>query len=365
MKILIIDNGGIISHGGKLCVYKSTGEFGAELVQLGNEVEYFQLCHESENTISNYDLQNHGIKVSISKLYNSKLLNYFIAYLKAMQRVYESDFIYIFFPNTFKYLALFASIMGKKYGLYVRGQIGISSWVSNILYKYAYVVFTVSSNFTNAINKRLLNDKAHTIKPMISFTEKDIVNNRVYNKTNNFQLLYVGRVDKNKGLYELLDSIKRLKENCSFDFHLNIVGDGSELPFLKKKVAELGIHNLVYFSGHVTNLEEIKRLYIQSDIYILPTYHEGFPRTLYEAMLFGIPIATTFVGGIPGIMTENYNCYRIEPKSVSSIFDKLEYIMIHYIETSEVAKNAIETMSQIFNRYRMSHAQHLNQIINN
>ena len=121
---------------------------------------------------------------------------------------------------------------------------------------------------------------------------------------------------------------------------------------------------MVKFTGSVYNSDEIKEYYKNSDIYILPTYHEGFPRTLYEAMIFGIPIITTFVGGIPTLMKDDFNCKEIKPKSVESIVEILTYAMNNYPKMGELAKNGTNTVAKIIDSNRLTHAQHLNQILN-
>src|SRR5690606_36274729 len=127
-------------------------------------------------------------------------------------------------------------------------------------------------------------------------------------------------------------------------FHLQIVGDGSYLDDLKKMAYELKIEEKVDFLGAYNDLELIKSVYLESDVYILPTYHEGFPRTLYEAMIFGTPIITTFVGGIPGIMKDGFNCLKIEPKSVDSIVDQLLLLMRDYQIGAKIAGNGLKTV---------------------
>src|SRR5690606_19531454 len=107
-----------------------------------------------------------------------------------------------------------------------------------------------------------------------------------------------------------------------------------------------------------------RNAYLRSDIYILPTYHEGFPRTLYEAMIFGTPIITTFVGGISALMQNEVNCFEIQPKSVESIEEKLNFVMINYSATKGIVENGILTVRKIVDFNRSSHAAHLNQILN-
>ena len=117
------------------------------------------------------------------------------------------------------------------------------------------------------------------------------------------------------------------------------------------------------FIGAVDDMDKLTDFYKTSDVYILPTYHEGFPRTLYEAMIFGTPIITTFVGGISGLMKDGYNCKRIEPKSVDSIVVGLEFAFNNYDKMIQYAGNGQKTVIKIIDSSRLTHAEHLNQII--
>src|SRR5690606_31957169 len=125
--------------------------------------------------------------------------------------------------------------------------------------------------------------------------------------------------------------------------------------FLKKAIdisSKIGISESINFKGAVFDTQKIKDFYLKADIYILPTYHEGFPRTLYEAMIYGTPIITTFVGGIPYLMKDKFNCLKIEPKSVESIVDALVYSINNYEKMLDCAKNAQTTVKPIIRSSR-------------
>lgn len=362
MRVLIINNAAIGFQNGELNVFKTTGEFGSELKKIGNIVEFFQIYQKSESSINTFNLLNNGINVTVSKKYNSKFLTYIVAYFKGIVRISHNDFIYIYYPNSFKYLAIFVKLFGKKYGLNVRGEKGVESTISKLLYKYAECVFTVSPKFTQIVNSA--GGKAYTQKPSISFTSKDIIKNRVYISKECYSILYLGRIDREKGIFELLDAIKKLKQETTFKFFVNIVGNGADLNSLRTHAQAINISEHVNFLGSINDQEFIKKLYSAADIYILPTYHEGFPRTLYEAMIFGTPIITTFVGGITAIMKDGYNCFQIQPKSIDSIYNKLSEVMTTYPSVTSIAKMGTETVSEIISPARLTHAQHFNKIIN-
>lgn len=365
MKILIIDNAAFCNQDGKLSIYKNTGEFGYELLKLGNNIEFFQISHKSHSSLNPFFLDDHPIKTTAIRGYKVKILTYSIAYIIGLWRVANNDFIYIFYPNNFKFLCFLCVILRKKYGLYIRGEIGFDSLLSNFLYKYSETVLTVSPTFSQKINTRLLTKRAFEIKPMIAFSEKDIVHGRQYNKNDNFRLLFLGRIEKDKGLFELLDAIKLIRENCSMNFILDVTGDGSMLRLIKKYAEKLGIKEIINFTEPITDALLLKDKYLQSDLFILPSYHEGFPRTIYEAMMFGTPIITTFVGGISSYMIEGYNCYRIEPKSVQSMYNKLIFAMVNYPKSKEITQNGKITISKILSSNLFSHAEQLNNIISN
>ena len=89
---------------------------------------------------------------------------------------------------------------------------------------------------------------------------------------------------------------------------------------------------------------ELAGHYASADLFILPTHHEGFPRVLYEAMIFGVPILTTFVGGIPMIMKNGINSYRIPPKDAVGLSAQIIAFLSDYKNRAVVAKNATQTI---------------------
>ena len=164
--------------------------------------------------------------------------------------------------------------------------------------------------------------KVHYV-PTSSFTRDDFYERLDTCSGDIINILYTGRLDLQKGLVELLHSMSELKE--SFDnIHLHIVGKEYE----KKKTVEkllkvlsfdLNINNIITFHGYKTNGPELNKMYRMSDIYVIPSYNEGFPRTIWEAMANSLPVVTTDVGGIPMILSHNKNAFFIKPKSIEAL----------------------------------------------
>ena len=86
------------------------------------------------------------------------------------------------------------------------------------------------------------------------------------------------------------------------------------------KIHELNISNLVKLSGRVSHGEKLNEIYRNSDIYIIASYHEGFPRTILESMASSIIVIASSVGAIPIELQNNHDVILIKPKSVEDIF---------------------------------------------
>lgn len=137
------------------------------------------------------------------------------------------------------------------------------------------------------------------------------------------EILYTGRIEVSKGLNELVESIAIL-DSKSVAVHLNIVGWESKPGHiyenrLKEFAIKLGIDDKITFHGKKSIGDELNEMYRNADIYVIPSYHEGFPRTIWEAMANSIPVIATKVGGIPFYLTSNVNAILIEPKNSSDI----------------------------------------------
>ncbi len=117
------------------------------------------------------------------------------------------------------------------------------------------------------------------------------INKKIYNQ----KLLFLARIEDAKGIFITLNMYKIIKEKYP-DATLTIAGSGSKLTEAKKYVVEHGI-NSVLFENYVSGSQLIN-VFQECSIYILPSYHEGMPTSILEAMAFGLPIITRPVGGI-------------------------------------------------------------------
>jgi len=132
------------------------------------------------------------------------------------------------------------------------------------------------------------------------------------------QLVYLGRLAWNKGIYEAIEALGILVK-VGRDLVLTIAGNGPEEAAIRQRVAELGLSEQVRFPGPLFG-EAKDALWAASDIFVFPTFHrEGLPYALLEAMAAGAVPITTRVGGIPDVMRDGVHGLLIEAKDPAGL----------------------------------------------
>jgi len=115
-----------------------------------------------------------------------------------------------------------------------------------------------------------------------------------------FELLCVARLVPAKGHRVLLAALHYLVRNGR-KIRLRLAGDGSERQGLQREVTRLGLTRQVVFEG-IVNQSRIRELYASADAFVLPSFAEGVPISLMEAMAMEVPCVSTYVGGIPELI---------------------------------------------------------------
>lgn len=110
-----------------------------------------------------------------------------------------------------------------------------------------------------------------------------------------FNILFLARIEKTKGVYEAIGAYQILKAKYA-GVSLVIAGDGQDRAGAQEWVRGIGLTD-VSFIGHVV-AEEKGTAFENADIYLLPSYSEGMPTTITEAMAYGLPVVTRPVGGV-------------------------------------------------------------------
>ena len=131
------------------------------------------------------------------------------------------------------------------------------------------------------------------------------------------KLLYIGRVVRDKGLYEALEGLKAAQAR-GVRANLVIAGSGPEEQSLKRFAEKQGLCGTVAFAGPVFGEGKLQLL-AAADVFLLPSYREGLPYALLESMAAGTPVITTRVGGIPDVVIDGVNGLFVPRRDALSI----------------------------------------------
>ena len=135
------------------------------------------------------------------------------------------------------------------------------------------------------------------------------------------RLVYIGRIAREKGLYETLQGL-RLATELGVDARLVIAGHGAEEDRLRRYSAALGLNGRVTFVEPVFGADKV-RLLAAADVMMLPSYAEGLPYALLESMAAGIPVVATPVGAIPDVVAHGTHGLLVPPRDGRAIAEAL------------------------------------------
>lgn len=135
-------------------------------------------------------------------------------------------------------------------------------------------------------------------------------------------IVSLGRLGKRKGTFDLIDAMGGLSAPHA---KLVLAGDGDHAK--ARHVAErVGVGNKVTIAGWLSP-DERDKLLDQACIFVLPSYAEGLPMALLEAMAHGIPVIATPVGGIPQAIRDGENGLIVTPGDTTALSDRLELLL--------------------------------------
>ena len=141
------------------------------------------------------------------------------------------------------------------------------------------------------------------------------------------QVLYLGHLGKEKGSFDLIEAAKIVlaqERGIVFDL-VGLEQVPGDMERLKTQVMEAGLETLIHVQPAVTGTEKIN-LFRSADIFVYPSYHEGMPMAVIEAMACGLPIVATQVGGLPDLVCPGLNGMLVpagEPNQLANAIHQL------------------------------------------
>jgi colanic acid/amylovoran biosynthesis glycosyltransferase len=159
-------------------------------------------------------------------------------------------------------------------------------------------------------------------------------------------LLCVGRVCPSKGQAILVEAASILRDR-GLDFRMLLLGGGEDLEAVGNLAAERGLDGLVRVAGPVGH-DRVKRELSECDLFVLPSFAEGIPIALMEAMASGVPVISTRIMGIPELIEDGVDGILTEPSNSAGLADAIERFLKGEIDARSLASRAAEKVASLY-----------------
>lgn len=278
-----------------------------------------------------------------------RLLSYLRALPWVLSETRNADALYVFLPGHLPLLFAWAArALGRPYGAYLRGEIHLDTARTRHALRGAR--FVIATTPLLAEHAARFCSATEVVTPMLDLRSEDIQSDRAVRESGPWRVLFVGRVERAKGIYELLSAVETLRTQ-GIPVEMEVAGGGEDLERAKREGGDWA-----HFHGLVSDRSVLAALFREADLFVLPTHHEGFPRVLYEAMVHGVPVLTTFVGGIPSVMRDGENCVQIPVGEPESLAEAIGRALGDPALRRRLIAGGAETMRGILDPGRPSHS---------
>lgn len=163
-----------------------------------------------------------------------------------------------------------------------------------------------------------------------------------------FRFLFVGRLGKVKGPDILLKACRLLKKK-SPDFEVSVLGDGTMLPALKKKVISSGLEKKASFYGKADK-EEVIKFMLSSDVLVIPSRSESLPLVLLEAAKAGLPVLASNVGDCPRLIRDYNIGHVVEREDPEKLARKMYQFMEQKKSLKKKYQEGLKKIAREFNQ---------------
>lgn len=166
-----------------------------------------------------------------------------------------------------------------------------------------------------------------------------------------YVLGYVGRIEKAKGVFYLLEAFVQLLPYYS-NLKLVMVGSGTDLEFAKAYCVEKGIDEKVEFTGFYSG--DINLMLKSFNLFVFPSLWEGLPYSVLEAMANSKLVLSTNVGGIPEIIEDGVNGFLVPPANSKLLYEQIKFILGELKDYNNIVSNSLITIKSKFSENKFN-----------
>ena len=161
------------------------------------------------------------------------------------------------------------------------------------------------------------------------------------------RLFYHGRVDRRKGVLDFIDALGLLRSRGT-PFAATISGIGPDVDASKARAAELNIPEAeIRFTGYA-DYDTVPALYRNADVFVSPTYAEGFSNTILEAMAAGLAVVSTHAVGVSDCLRDGENGLLVQPGDVAALADALARVIEDEPLRRRLAADGLEECRRVY-----------------
>jgi len=177
------------------------------------------------------------------------------------------------------------------------------------------------------------------------------------------KLLFLGNLTERKGVSDLLQAIAQTGFDAS-RLRVSLAG-GGDIESYRTKAQSLGIEKMLTFEGW-SDQKKVAQLLANADILILPSYDEGLPLVILEALANGVAVICTPVGEIPHVLTDKVNVSLVQPGDVKGIASSIQRLIEQPAlrdELEKIGRAIYETsfsVTKFFDRVALIHKRCFN-----
>lgn len=164
------------------------------------------------------------------------------------------------------------------------------------------------------------------------------------------QLLYIGNLGMRKGAFDLIEALGRLDGlACTLETWLAGYEESpGQMDKARDRIAFLGLQEVCHLTGGIDGKRKDELLH-QADLFVLPSYHEGLPMSVLEALAQGLPVISTIVGGIPEVVHDGENGLLVSPGDIENLACSIHRLASNLDMRESMGKRSREIASQILN----------------
>jgi colanic acid/amylovoran biosynthesis glycosyltransferase len=139
------------------------------------------------------------------------------------------------------------------------------------------------------------------------------------------RVICVGRLSAEKGQLGLLEAFASVRRTHT-NVQLTLVGDGPDYAAIRARCDALGLGDAVHFTGRLDELATLDQI-AASDLLIVPSFMEGLPVVLMEAMAIGVPVLASRVAGVPELVTDGIDGLLFQPSDWDDLYSKMALLL--------------------------------------